>query len=238
MIPELQKSKKEKAIVKNHNKKALRIFNFAVGIYLLFFCGIVNAELIDFGHVTKDTETGLYWLDLTASLNRSFNDVSSQFGIGGDFEGYRYATEAELLTFWTNAGIPDINNMPFGSVANFLPIQSLQSMVGLTFTTTHISRSFGVIDADYVSPIFGDTFKRVPYLEIDPTEGTGIATLSDFGVTSPSSSVRPEQNIPGATSGPHGHWLVSTAVPIPNSAWLFASGIIWLAGMTQRRRVL
>lgn len=47
--------------------------------------------------VTLDTGTGLEWLDTNISANRSFNDVSGQFGTGGDFQGWRYATGAEVL---------------------------------------------------------------------------------------------------------------------------------------------
>lgn len=47
-------------------------------------------------YYTTDTVSGLDWLDVTLSVNRSYNDVSSQFGVGGDFEGWRYATGIEF----------------------------------------------------------------------------------------------------------------------------------------------
>ena len=55
-----------------------------------------NAAIIDNGSYTTDTESGLDWLDVTLSINRSYSDVSSQFGSGGDFEGWRYATGIEF----------------------------------------------------------------------------------------------------------------------------------------------
>src|SRR4051794_27118202 len=76
-----------------------------------FFAAIQSAlavtlPLVDEGSITYDPNTGLRWLDVTQSTNRSFNDVSSQFGRGGDFYGYRYATAAEVGTLFMNAGLP------------------------------------------------------------------------------------------------------------------------------------
>ena len=33
--------------------------------------------------ITRDTDTGFEWLDLTATVNMSYNDVSAQFSTGG-----------------------------------------------------------------------------------------------------------------------------------------------------------
>jgi hypothetical protein len=48
--------------------------------------------------------SGLDWLGVTFSVNRSYNDASSQFGVGGDFAGWRYAAGLEfngLVGHWT-----------------------------------------------------------------------------------------------------------------------------------------
>lgn len=63
-----------------------------------------NAAIIDHNTYLTDTDTGLDWLDVTASVNLSFNYVESQFGEGGEFEGWRHATGDEfnaLLVGWT-----------------------------------------------------------------------------------------------------------------------------------------
>lgn len=49
-----------------------------------------------------DTATGLDWLDVTTTAGMSFNQVSSQFGIGGQFAGWRYATLDEFNTLVSN----------------------------------------------------------------------------------------------------------------------------------------
>ena len=66
-----------------------------------------QAILIDNGSMTLDTGTGLEWLDLTESINRSFDNVSGQFGAGGDFAGWRHANFAIVSTLFVNAGFPD-----------------------------------------------------------------------------------------------------------------------------------
>ena len=59
--------------------------------------------------ITRDSETGFEWLDLTASAGRSYNYMSSQFGPDGEFECFRYATRAEIVSLWTHAGIVNID---------------------------------------------------------------------------------------------------------------------------------
>lgn len=74
----------------------------------VILCGIQNANAAFLDHDTylTDTQSGLDWLDVTASVNRSFVDVTSRFGIGGLFEGWRYASAVEfdaLVTNWTGS---------------------------------------------------------------------------------------------------------------------------------------
>ena len=64
----------------------------------LFLNSLVSADIIDNGRYTTDTATGLDWLDVTASLNKSYNEVIEQFGPNGEFSGYRYATATEFNT--------------------------------------------------------------------------------------------------------------------------------------------
>lgn len=76
--------------------------------------GGAHAALIDRGAYLTDTTSGLDWLDVTASVNRSYTDVSSQFGAGGDFAGWRYATKSELGTLvfhWTGVTPPEFQSV-------------------------------------------------------------------------------------------------------------------------------
>lgn len=52
--------------------------------------------------ITKDSVSGLEWLDVNLSLGRSFLEISSQFGSNGDFEGFRYASVSDFNILFDN----------------------------------------------------------------------------------------------------------------------------------------
>jgi len=54
--------------------------------------------------VTYDSSTGTQWLDVTVTANRSYSDVSTKFGVGEEFEGWRYASYLAVSTFWNSFG--------------------------------------------------------------------------------------------------------------------------------------
>ncbi len=82
------------------------------------------------GLITLDTESGLEWLDLTQSIDRSFNDVSTQFGSGMDFEGFRYATYIEWRALMTHADLFCCGGSPLQ--VRFNAARALQNMIGFT----------------------------------------------------------------------------------------------------------
>jgi len=53
-------------------------------------------NFIDHGSYTTDTISGLDWLDVTTTMEQSVDYISSQFGVGGEYEGWRYATGIEF----------------------------------------------------------------------------------------------------------------------------------------------
>lgn len=55
--------------------------------------------------ITRDTSSGLEWLDLTETNGLSRNYVFSQLGTNGLFEGWRYALDNEVVGLWSNFGI-------------------------------------------------------------------------------------------------------------------------------------
>lgn len=65
------------------------------------------------GSIAVDTDTGLEWLDLGATVGLSYDEVVAQTGVGGTFEGFRYAMGHELSTFFTNLGL-----VPNGAVSD------------------------------------------------------------------------------------------------------------------------
>jgi len=98
-----------------------KIIIFAI---LLTLGNPVQAFIIDRGNYLTDTKSGLDWLDVTESVNRSYNDVIMQFGPGGDFEGWRYATDVEFNDL--------VSNYTGESINSFLSVnQELNKIDGL-----------------------------------------------------------------------------------------------------------
>lgn len=71
------------------------------------------STLVDYGGYAVDTNTGLQWLDVSTTLNRSYNDVSANFTTHGDpVYGYRYATGAEIAQLVHDAGVTSASHAP------------------------------------------------------------------------------------------------------------------------------
>ncbi|MCW8911259.1 MAG: hypothetical protein OQK76_11655, partial [Gammaproteobacteria bacterium] len=66
---------------------------------------IIEANWQSVGDITRDTVSGLNWLDLTETLGMSRIAVEDQLVAGGQFEGFRYATADEVVGLWANWGV-------------------------------------------------------------------------------------------------------------------------------------
>lgn len=55
--------------------------------------------------ITRDTVSGLDWLDLTETNNMSYVTVYQSLSVGSQFEGWRYATNNEVVSLWENFNI-------------------------------------------------------------------------------------------------------------------------------------
>lgn len=137
------------------------------------------------GSLTIDTDTNLAWLDISFTDARGYADVSSELGIGGDFEGFRIATEAEVLTFFSNAGIPDLpipqSFTEVQSIDNFAPIQQLLASIG----TTNANLASGVTDTD--STVIG--FKQLVYARLTSSGNGGVGlSFTDPNAANPNAA--------------------------------------------------
>lgn len=74
---------------------------------------INDKKFDDRGDTTVDLQTGLEWLDLTITSNRSYNDVLNDIsGEGGTFslsDRWRYATMQDIKTLFSSTFAPDFN---------------------------------------------------------------------------------------------------------------------------------
>jgi hypothetical protein len=150
------------------------------------------------GAITYDSETGLEWLDITESSNKSFNYVSTQFGPGGEFEGFRHATLAEVEELWIHAGIPDIGDMSGApTTANFEPISAFHDLFGYYVTISgYIHRTWGITANKH-----GCCQHYCSTAEINLFSDMGQAIL------------RPAPFLDNIANSTFGHYLVRTASP-------------------------
>lgn len=225
-----------------------RLSNYFAGAVMFAASLPVNAALIgvqDHGTYFTDTQSGLDWLDVTASLNMSYNYVSSQFGSGDSFEGWRYATAAELGAMWDNvtgesAGItgPAMQSISERGTS----IEEVINLVGDTLNTYYLG-TFGQTYCERNSHIPTCYTSYTIGLLADPTINGGVYmgyihnsdthpdNIDEFRTTDYSTTT--------SSSGIRGSFLVRTSVsvpvPVPPVIGLLAIG---LASLIISRRKL
>ena len=94
----------------------------------------VDDPVFGIGAITRDTASGLEWLDLTESIGRSYDDVSTQFGVGGDFEGWEYARNDQVEDFFVNAKGSQFVNGDQGPNGDW--VLDLIDLLGVTYSAT------------------------------------------------------------------------------------------------------
>ena len=162
-----------------------------IGFLLLFMAAPAQAELVNADWrvagdklLTRDTETGLEWLNIEQTYRRSRADVDQLFGIDREFEGFRFARLDEYQTLLKNAGIPltfdgaePSDNFFAGEVTNAKAALTLMDLMGYSvFMFRHGApddghrRLHGILEEGF-SPIL-ETFQPT-----DPVTGENIGGL-------------------------------------------------------------
>ena len=101
----------------------------------------VHSAIIDYNTYFTDTNTGLNWLDVTATVNRSYNDISSQFVAGGEFDGWRYATKNEFNSLLSNyTGINAVGNARTITTGTTPSVDGLVELFGSTLDSSWTAR--------------------------------------------------------------------------------------------------
>ena len=193
---------------------------------------IVSVDWLTAGDnlITQDTESGLEWLDLSETMNRSYNDISSKLGVGEEFYGWRYASISELSGFFD----------AFGGDSNYYSGWSTQNN--------------GLFDA--IAPFWGDLYCIETGCQ--PSEGFSNVITSEDAVTwdahyythindNVNSGASLDKDLVslnfGTWSDTSPNMRVASAlvrdvstVPVPAAAWLFGSGLLGLIGVARRKK--
>jgi len=202
----------------------LAVFSFSANAALLS----VDLNTSGDGLITRDDSTGLDWLDLTETNNTSRNYVLTQLGSGGLFDGWRYATSAEVVALWAdNFGI-DLSIGASPSMSSVDPgVQTAAGFLGNIINETYPSfydyGTSGVTST--VSTTNSPNYEFLGAYHQIGAPNTGYLTRTNSSLATSSSQ------------GDAGHYLVQTSpVPVPAAFWLFGSGLLGLIGIARSKK--
>ncbi len=218
-------------------------------IYLLstLFASSVHGAIVDNGNYTADTATGLDWLDVTLSQGRSYDDVANQFGSGGDFEGWGFATTAQFVTLLVNAtglSTTEIAN-PLGYVlSNSDKAHDIVTLLGNTCVDPACTSSWDIrytygwvkLPSDgHQGDGYGETAIIFDYHDFINGWGQDPRTVYGYGPDYPGDG---RHSPTSAESTNLGSFLIRTStVPIPAAVWLFGSSLLGLIGFSKRKKI-
>jgi hypothetical protein len=167
--------------------------------------GVISVDdpVFGSGALTRDTSQGLDFLDLTFTYNYNFATVEGMMAAGQTFDGFRYATEDEVIALINNYGfIP-------GAVAG----QQVDGTTGSHQLTGLINMLGGV----YVFPTLkasGITGTSVPWDAFPDIPRRRLTTMLVFS-TLPNDRVL-AGTITGASRYDIGSYLVRSSTANPN----------------------
>lgn len=184
--------------------------------------------------ITFDSESNLWWLDLTETAGMSYRQVSSELGVGSRFEGWRYASVAEARNLYLQFGIPALagNSLPIDTVT--AAIDTMNSYLGNIMATngdgtTH-SGNWAITGTEY-----DVSYPDWHIMFLAYTHGSGTASTIDLGIAEWAADL--DMSWPYA-----GSLLVSSedlslaAVPVPATLFLLAPALLVLLG--RRRKMV
>lgn len=211
--------------------KVLATTLLAAGLSLSTLSHSAAIDFIDNGYYTTDTISGLDWLDITETTNKSLNYVTSQLGTGGAYEGWRYATGDEVLNMAYN--YTEFNFVVIGTAyhAPTGAFTGLLDLIGTTTTNTSLKYEtlrglIADINLDnglhYSSTIYNYTYPALSNSSVAPYTSTAS---SDLAFSALGSFLVRDNG--GAIS----------AVPIPAAVLLFAPALLGFLGLRHKRRV-
>lgn len=107
-------------------------------------CLTAQATIIDKGHYTSDSSSGLDWLDLSYSVGLSTSFVGGQFVFGGQFDGWRWAGQADIVSLFNNAGGSGVYDGSYDAQSHNLAARKLLDLLGDTYPASSAYRAASV----------------------------------------------------------------------------------------------
>jgi hypothetical protein len=167
-----------------------------------------------------DTDTGIRWLKLDATLGVSFNDVAANLDAGERYAGFTIASKFDVGRLFVDAGFPNYQQVPVGKVytaAELAAGPSFTELFGGVVYASGDGRSAGKV-AEAIFP--GLNYGAAMYWSAT-RGGEWYDDASNFGFN----------DVARADSGT---WLMA-AIPEPSTYALMLAGLA-LVGVSARRR--
>jgi len=230
-----------------------------ITIMALSFSLSANAALLSidssFGadSVTRDTATGLDWLDVTQTRGLSYDQVNAQMVSGGLYEGWRYATVAELDQLIVNFGYSAVNqncsytaiHCDLINVTQAELVETMIRMLGDTYDATvdqlNETADVSASGAGYTFGLLGSQNRASGYYD------AGLIYDRETILRSNGAPYEDDEDtvqslttafIPSYSTITLGSFLVAPSpVPIPASVWLFASALLSLVGIKRKQAI-
>jgi len=199
-----------------------------LSISLCVFIPTSKATIVDNGIYTTDSITKLDWLDLTETVSLSYNYVTSQFGTGGIYNGFRYATATEFTQLVYNATGASLD----GFKVTMIPKELTEPLINLLGSTYHsTAAAYGYTPHSY-RDFTGGILSNI---DQDGNHLAGRIGWDDKNpLTFNSAQVLNRTTFDGWSHGPGiGSYLVRP-VPVPAAIWLMGSGLLGLIGYSRK----
>ncbi|VAW60984.1 hypothetical protein MNBD_GAMMA11-998 [hydrothermal vent metagenome] len=197
-------------------------------LFLLVLSSPLHAALVSSDYltpgdnlITRDTVTGLEWLDLTVTQGLSPDAVQSNPVFSA--QGFRYALTSDVSTLFQNAGITITSNDPVSGQIN-----EVTALINLLGATTVLPDGRLISEGYYhpfVTPDGG--------LKGDWVYKTELSLLDDTLYFA--AITRGEASLQSYANPQFGNLLVRP-VPLPAAIWLFAAGLTGLVGISRRNK--
>lgn len=181
------------------------------------------------GWITRDSNSGLDWLDVSLTANQTFDQVRTGPWVS---QGFRYATLSEVRTLFDHAGTPD----DWFDVSVTAPDQTLllAQLLGPTLLTPERVSVHGLIGTDWfdndvtfenhpIGDVFNAVVAKIDYIDLPPDGPIGESHFTGW---------HPFSN----EAAPfYGSFLVRS-VPEPSTGSIAVLALVALASVRQSTR--